>query len=56
MFLNTNPFIKNATYIDINVTNVYNPYRHLALIYTPIGAFDPYIYNSYLFEIDRDRL
>lgn len=56
MFLNTNPFIKNATYIDIDVTNVYNPYRHLALIYTPIGAFDPYIYNSYLFEIDRDRL
>lgn len=42
MFLNTNPFIKNATYIDINVTNVYNPYRHLALI-SPIGAFDPYI-------------
>lgn len=40
MFLNTNPFIKNATYIGIDVTNVHNPY----------------IYNSYLFEIDRDRL
>lgn len=54
MFLNTNLFIKNATYID--VINIYNPYRYLSLIYTPIGAFDPYIYNSYLFEIDRDRL
>lgn len=56
MFLNTNPFIKDTTYIDINVINIHNPYGHLPLIYTPIGAFDPYMYNSYLFEIDRDRL
>lgn len=46
IFLNTNPF----------VINIYNSYKHLPLIYTPIGAFDPYMYNSYLFEIDRDRL
>ena len=53
MFLNTNPFTRNDTY---NAINIYNPYRYLPLIFTPIGAFDPYIYNSYLFEIDRDRL
>lgn len=52
MFLNTNPFVKNSTY---NAVNIYNPYRQMWM-YTPIGAFDPYLYNSYLFEIDRDRL
>ena len=53
IFLNTNPFIKNSTY---NAVNIYNPYQLMQWTYTPIGAFDPYIYNSYLFEIDRDRL
>ena len=53
IFLNTNPFIKNSAY---NAVNVYNPYRLMQWTYTPIGAFDPYIYNSYLFEINRDRL
>lgn len=53
MFLNTNSFIRNDTY---NAINIYNPYRHLPWTFTPIGAFDPYMLNSYLFEIDRDRL
>lgn len=35
---------------------MYNPYRHLLWTFTPIDVFDPYIRNSYLFEIDRDRL
>lgn len=52
MFLNTNPFVKNSTY---SAVNIYNPYWQMWM-YTPIGAFDPYLYNSYLFEIDRDRL
>ena len=52
IFLNTNPFIRNDTY---NAINIYNSYRQMWM-YTPIGAFDPYIRNSYLFEIDRDRL
>lgn len=53
MFLNTNPFVKNSTY---NAVSAFNPYQQLLLTYTPIGAFDPYLYNSYLFEIDRNRL
>lgn len=53
IFLNASPFIINATY---DVTNIYNQYRYLSSIYTPISAFDSYIYNSYLFEIDRDKL
>lgn len=53
IFLNTNPFIKNSTY---NAVNMYNPYQLMQWTYTPISVFDLYIYNSYLFEIDRDRL
>lgn len=52
-FLNNNPFINGLLY---NTVSIYNPFGPPLFTYVPVHVCNSYILNSYLFEIDRDRL